>query len=60
MTAAGIPSSTVAAGLADITQRLEAAASASGRPLPRLVAVSKTKPTEMLREAYDAGMSCLF
>lgn len=35
---------------------MEAAAKAAGiDPAPRLVAVSKTKPVEALREAYDAG-----
>jgi pyridoxal phosphate enzyme (YggS family) len=38
-----------------VQQRL--AAAAGGRsPLPRLVAVSKTKPNELLQEAYDAGV----
>ena len=34
---------------------LQSAAVASGRPLPRLVAVSKTKPAEAVQELYDAG-----
>ena len=40
-----------------VGSRLKAAAVRAGRgdSLPRLVAVSKTKPVEALREAYDAG-----
>lgn len=34
---------------------LQSAALTSGRPLPRLVAVSKTKPAEAVQELYDAG-----
>ena len=30
----------------------------SSTPLPRLVAVSKTKPAELLQEAYDNGQRC--
>jgi hypothetical protein len=45
----------VSSALAAVQQRLEAAA--GGRsPLPRLVAVSKTKPNELLQEAYEAGV----
>ena len=43
----------IGGNLAEVRQRL--AAAASGREAPRLVAVSKTKPLELLREAYDAG-----
>lgn len=45
----------VAENLAAIKARVEAAATAANRPLPRLVAVSKTKPVEALLEAYEAG-----
>lgn len=40
-----------------VTARLQAAAARAGRAdrLPRLVAVSKTKPVEAVQEAYDAG-----
>lgn len=40
-----------------VNTRLAAAAARAGRPdcLPRLVAVSKTKPAEAVREAYAAG-----
>ncbi len=40
-----------------MTARLQAAAARAGRAdrLPRLVAVSKTKPVEAVQEAYDAG-----
>lgn len=53
--------SDVAHNLREIRERLRAASASAGRPAPdapggpRLVAVSKTKPAEMLREAYDAG-----
>lgn len=42
---------------AQVTARLAAAAARAGRAdrPPRLVAVSKTKPVEAVREAYDAG-----
>jgi hypothetical protein len=45
----------VAENLAAIKARVEAAATGASRPLPRLVAVSKTKPVEALMEAYEAG-----
>lgn len=39
-----------------VTARLAAAAARAGRDRPpRLVAVSKTKPAEAVREAYEAG-----
>jgi PLP dependent protein len=50
--------SPVASALADIEIKLSAAAVKAGRPpsaAPRLVAVSKTKPVELLQQAYDAG-----
>ena len=51
-----LPDSDVALNLADIRARLAEAAAAAGRPeAPRLVAVSKTKPIEMLHDAYAAG-----
>ena len=46
---------TVASALTDVCGRIAAAAASAGRPVPRLVAVSKTKPTELLMEAYGAG-----
>lgn len=53
---ATMSSSSVAENLATIRLRVEEAAKAAGvDPPPRLVAVSKTKPAEVLQEAYDAG-----
>ena len=52
-TAAG--SGVVAGALSDIQGKVAAAAAGAGRPTPRLVAVSKTKPNELLVEAYEAG-----
>ena len=48
---------TVATALAAVQQRIERAAAACGRDPAsvRLVAVSKTKPPQMVREAYAAG-----
>jgi len=46
------PAPSASANLAVVQQRV--AAAASGRPVS-LVAVSKTKPVELLRECYDAG-----
>ncbi|KAL4441034.1 hypothetical protein ABPG77_010465 [Micractinium sp. CCAP 211/92] len=46
----------VATALQEVTARLAAAAARAGRDRPpRLVAVSKTKPAEAVREAYEAG-----
>ncbi|APR83649.1 Hypothetical protein A7982_08998 [Minicystis rosea] len=48
--------SEVASRLADVRQRVEAAAAKAGRPGGvLLLAVSKTKPPEAIREAYAAG-----
>ena len=48
--------SEIAARLADVQQRVEAAAAKAGRPGGvRLLAVSKTKPPEAVRAAYAAG-----
>jgi pyridoxal phosphate enzyme (YggS family) len=49
--------SAVAAALADARARIERAARACGRDpaAVRLIAVSKTKPPEVIREAYAAG-----
>ena len=49
--------STVADGLASVRDRIERAAKAVGRDPAevRLVAVSKTKPSSSIREAYAAG-----
>ena len=49
-------SSSIASALGNVRQKLAEAAYAAKRPAPRLVAVSKTKPVELLREAYDAGV----
>ncbi|KAK9845726.1 hypothetical protein WJX81_000672 [Elliptochloris bilobata] len=43
----------------DVVARINIAAQMAGRPPARLVAVSKTKPVEALREAYDAGQKVL-
>jgi pyridoxal phosphate enzyme (YggS family) len=47
----------VAEGLAGVRARIEAAARASGRPAGhvKLIAVSKTKPPDSIREAYASG-----
>jgi hypothetical protein len=46
----------IAARLADVRERIEAAAARAGRPGGvRLLAVSKTKPVEAIRAAYAAG-----
>jgi hypothetical protein len=48
--------SSVSSCLADVRRRVEIAAKDAGRsPVPRLVAVSKTKPAEAILEAYEAG-----
>lgn len=54
------PSSTavdISANLQDVRGRIEASCQRCHRPADsvRLVAVSKTKPVELLRDAYDAG-----
>jgi len=46
----------ISGALGEVQKRLASAADAAEMPAPRLVAVSKTKPVELLREAYDAGM----
>jgi hypothetical protein len=48
---------TIAARLADVHARIEAAARDAGRSpeTVKLIAVSKTKPAEAIREAYAAG-----
>ena len=43
-------------GLVAVQQRLADAARVVGMPVPRLVAVSKTKPPLALREVYDLGV----
>eukprot|EP00898_Chlorokybus_atmophyticus_P008227 jgi/Chlat1/8405/Chrsp80S07839 len=54
--AAAAAESAVAKALADVLARAASAAQrAGGRPTPRVVAVSKTKPVAVVREAYDAG-----
>lgn len=48
--------SAVADALRDVAQRVQDASSKAGHAKPaRLVAVSKTKPAEAVKEAYDAG-----
>eukprot|EP00561_Arcocellulus_cornucervis_P007170 CAMPEP_0185819016 /NCGR_PEP_ID=MMETSP1322-20130828/21525_1 /TAXON_ID=265543 /ORGANISM="Minutocellus polymorphus, Strain RCC2270" /LENGTH=333 /DNA_ID=CAMNT_0028516183 /DNA_START=1 /DNA_END=1002 /DNA_ORIENTATION=+ len=51
------PTVNVAANLAEVRSRIDAKVEECHRAKGsvRLVAVSKTKPTELLREAYDAG-----
>lgn len=50
------PPGSIAAALADVRARIAALTAELGRARPPLlVAVSKTKPAELLREAYDAG-----
>lgn len=46
---------TIDSRLASVRELLEQAAHASSRPAPRLVAVSKMKPAEAVRDAYEAG-----
>ena len=41
--------------LARVRSQLEAAAARCHRPVPRLVAVSKTKPVEAVLDVYAAG-----
>ncbi|MDH4571202.1 YggS family pyridoxal phosphate-dependent enzyme [Salinicola acroporae] len=52
-----MPEASVSESLSRARDRLEAALSAAGRPADsaRLLAVSKTKPANMLRQAYAAG-----
>ena len=49
----------IADNLADIRQRIDAECLKTGRnpETVRLVAVSKTKPAEMIRAAFDAGQT---
>ncbi len=50
----------IAANLNEVRARISAAAQRAGRAPEEitLIAVSKTKPTEMLAEAYEAGQRC--
>lgn len=52
-----MPEASVSESLSSVRERLEAALRAAGRPSDgaRLLAVSKTKPANMLRQAYAAG-----
>ncbi|WP_110643002.1 YggS family pyridoxal phosphate-dependent enzyme [Salinicola sp. CPA57] len=52
-----MPEASVSKSLSSARERLQAALSAAGRPddAARLLAVSKTKPADMLRQAYLAG-----
>jgi hypothetical protein len=51
-----IPYPMTSKNLADVVSRVAAASSKAGRTaVPRVVAVSKTKPVEQLTECYDAG-----
>ena len=52
---ASVPESLVTKGLVDVRKRVEEAAKKSGNKPPRLVAVGKTKPLEMVMDAYKAG-----
>ena len=53
----GVAPSPIAESLAAIQAKVSEASAAAGRSdVPRLVAVSKTKPVELLREVYDAGV----
>jgi len=46
----------VAVALQGVLQRVQVAAAKAGRAVPpRLVAVSKTKPAELIQQAYDVG-----
>ena len=47
----------IASNLAEVRARIDRAATATGRDpaAVKLVAVSKTKPAELIREAYAAG-----
>ena len=54
-TANAPPASSVAVGLESVRRRVEEAAQKSRHTPPRLVAVGKTKPLEMVMEAYNAG-----
>ncbi|CAM9290145.1 unnamed protein product, partial [Hapterophycus canaliculatus] len=47
--------SAISNNLEAVRNRVEAVAAEGDRPVPRLVAVSKTKPLEDLQEAYEAG-----
>ncbi|THD26698.1 Proline synthase co-transcribed bacterial protein [Fasciola hepatica] len=47
----------ISKNIKNVTCRIEAAVPFNGR-LPRLVAVSKEKPVEMIIEAYEAGQRC--
>ena len=51
-----VPPGMTAKNLADVVTRVAAASQKASRAAtPRLVAVSKTKPVEQLKECYDAG-----
>ncbi|WP_189443767.1 YggS family pyridoxal phosphate-dependent enzyme [Salinicola rhizosphaerae] len=52
-----MPEASVSASLSSARHRLQTALAAAGRPqdAARLLAVSKTKPADMLRQAHDAG-----
>lgn len=47
--------SPIADNLEAVRQCVAKAAAEGAKPMPRLVAVSKTKPLEDLHEAYEAG-----
>lgn len=51
------PSTPIGENLESVRKRIEDVAQKvrEGQPVPRLVAVSKTKPVEDLKTAYDAG-----
>ena len=54
--AVSVPPGMTAKNLADVVTRVATASQKASRAaLPRLVAVSKTKPVGQLKECYDAG-----
>ncbi|CAK8985446.1 Pyridoxal phosphate homeostasis protein (PLP homeostasis protein) (Proline synthase co-transcribed bacterial homolog protein) (Pyridoxal phosphate-binding protein) [Durusdinium trenchii] len=53
--AAAVAKTSVAEALSAVKTKIQASAERLGRPAPRLVAVSKTKPVSMLMEAFEAG-----
>lgn len=60
MAAASVDGIAAAAALRSVLQRVNTASERSGRSgsQVRVVAVSKTKPVEVIRQVYDAGHRC--
>lgn len=48
----------LATRIKDVTQVIERICGEKGRPVPRIVAVSKLKPAEGIAEAYRCGLRC--